>query len=319
MTMTDQPEVPAREIAEIKRDPIITTDPMEALLDTGKFEQMQRVAKAMADASLVPKHLQGHVSDCLLIVNQAIKRHMDPFDLAQVTHVVHGKLGYEGKAIAAWVNDSPRIVGSLNYSYDGEGINRRVRVGGLLVGEQAEREIFGTVEDWSTSNESWKKSPDQMLAYRGAREWARRHTPEIVLGIYTPDELEAGVGMDAKDITPKPQRADYNKPQLDAQNVVETKDGHIVKDEPEMAAPLYALISFFGEAIGNFGEAEFIPEFEKGLVAANAESVDAIRTYLDNNEVVCHLIPSEAFRKQFDYLRENSKSTVDHSQVAEER
>ena len=27
-----------------------------------------------------------------------------------------------------------------------------------------------------------------MLAYRGARQWARRHMPEVLLGIYTDDE-----------------------------------------------------------------------------------------------------------------------------------
>jgi hypothetical protein len=41
------------------------------------------------------------MANCFLVVNQAVRWNMDPFAVAQCVSVVHGKLCYEGKLIAA--------------------------------------------------------------------------------------------------------------------------------------------------------------------------------------------------------------------------
>ena len=165
------------------------------MLDVAQFELMQRVAASLAKSSFIPKHLktgdyEETFANVLLVVNQAQRWNMDPHQLAQHTFVVGGKLGYEGKVVAAIVNAQPRLTGKLNYTYSGEGDKRAVVVSGRLRGESKDREVDGTVEKWKTNNENWHKSRDQMLSYRGAREWARRHMPETILGIYSEDDLE---------------------------------------------------------------------------------------------------------------------------------
>src|SRR6202021_1462536 len=56
------------------------------------------------------------------------------------------------------------------------------------------------------ARDKWISMPESMLAYYGARVWARRHCPDIILGAYTPEEiLEDELGarsVGAKDITP---------------------------------------------------------------------------------------------------------------------
>ena len=76
----------------------------------------------------------------------------------------------------------------------------------VLVGDAEPREVIGTVAGWKTGNEQWKKNTDQMLAYRGAREWARRYMPEAILGIHADDELasNAPTNVTMRDITPPP-------------------------------------------------------------------------------------------------------------------
>lgn len=174
-------------------------DPVAVYLDSDIFGQLQRVAKLMASASLVPNHLRGEqkLGDCFLVAAQAFRWRMDPFAVAQATYVVSGKLGYEGKLIAGIVNASGKLAGSLNYEYSGEGDGRTVVVSGKIKGDDAPRTIKGDVAGWKTSNEQWKKNPDQILAYRGAREWARRHMPEVVLGIQADEEI----GMGASTVT----------------------------------------------------------------------------------------------------------------------
>lgn len=191
--MTEQviDEQPKQEVAVKKPDRIISVDTSDnqLILDTGKFEQAYRAAQLMASSTLVPKHLQGKPSDCFLVINQAMKWACDPFSLAQHTYIVHGKLGYEGKAVASAINTHPALGTRLNYAYAGEGKDREVTVTATLKNEARPREVKIKVKDVKTDNKQWDANPDQMLAYRGAREWARRHMPEAILGIYTDDEI----------------------------------------------------------------------------------------------------------------------------------
>lgn len=192
-------KLPARPLA------VDVSNPLSLYLDTGIYGQIMNVSEMMAKSALVPAHLRGKPSDCWLIVSQAMRWKMDPFAVAQHTFVTQGKLGYEGKLVAAVVNASGKLKTPLSYKYEGSGDARKVTVSGTIEGETTPREITGAVAGWKTSNEKWAKMPDQMLAYRGAREWARRHMPEAVLGVtQTDDELpQPHIGPDAaRDVTP---------------------------------------------------------------------------------------------------------------------
>jgi hypothetical protein len=165
-------------------------DPVALYMDTGIFEQLQRVAKLMSSSGLIPEHLRGKQADCFLVAAQAFRWRMDPFGVSQHTFVYKGKLGYEGKLIAAVVNTSSRLERPLSYEYSGSGVDRKVVVSGHLKGEDKPRTIDGTVKAWKTDNDKWASMADQMLSYRGAREWARRHMPEAVLGVSEREEIQ---------------------------------------------------------------------------------------------------------------------------------
>ena len=172
--------------AIVKFDP---NDPSQLYMQPTLFDQLQRVAKLLATSGAVPKHLQGNISDCAIVAAQAFRWKMDVFAVASSVYVLSGKLGYEGKLIAAVVNASPKLDKKLNYEYSGSGKQRKVIVFGTLKNEDEPRTIEGTVEQWMTPNKQWQTMPDQMLAYRGAREWARRHMPETLLGVHAEEEL----------------------------------------------------------------------------------------------------------------------------------
>jgi len=44
----------------------------------------------------------------------------------------------------------------------------------------------------------WQTQPDQQLMYHGVRVWARRHTPELMLGVYSPEEFDEPSSVPAK-------------------------------------------------------------------------------------------------------------------------
>lgn len=155
------------------------------------FKQMCQVSDMLAKASLTPKSLKGETeaatqANCLLVVEQSSRWGISPFAAMQCASVIHGKLMWEGKLVHGVL--AATLGTRLKYDYEGEGENMSVIVSGKFPDEDEPRTIKGTVKDWKTSQ--WVKSGyEQRLAYRGAREWARRHAPEVMLGVITDDEI----------------------------------------------------------------------------------------------------------------------------------
>jgi len=166
------------------------------LMDTARFEHLYRVAKMMSLTSLCPKHLQGKTAEegaanCFLVVQQARRWGFDPFAIMGETYVVGGKLAYQGKLVAAVVNARAGLrEGRLSFSFTGAGENRTIKIWGTLPGEDSPRDIEVILRNVKTANDMWTKDPDQKLVYTGAIKWARRHCPEIILGVVTDDDLE---------------------------------------------------------------------------------------------------------------------------------
>lgn len=152
--------------------------------------EAMRLAEMMSNARLVPQALQKSPADCLLVIEQASRWGMSPFAAAQSVSVIQGKLMFEGKLVAAVINASGNLQERLSYEYEGIGDDRTIIVSGLVKGEKKPRELSVKLKDAKTANKVWNTQPDQQLMYHGARVWARRHMPELMLGVYSPEEFE---------------------------------------------------------------------------------------------------------------------------------
>ena len=160
------------------------------LVPTG-MDQAVRLADMMAKGRLVPSHFHNQPGDCLMVIEQAMRWGMSPFAVAQSTSVIQGKLMFEGKLVAAAIQSSGILDGRLTFDYSGEGDARTITVGGMMRGETKPRTIEVRLKDARTSNKLWTAQPDQQLAYHGSRVWGRRHAPEVMLGVYSPEEMSA--------------------------------------------------------------------------------------------------------------------------------
>ena len=169
----------------------ITTTGGNSLVPHDMNGAMQ-LAQMMATSKLVPDHLQKSAGDCLLVIEQAMRWNMSPFAVAQCTSVINKKLMFEGKLVAAAVQTSGVLASRLKYTFAGDGNTRSITVIGELKGEVGEpRDITVRLADAKTTNPMWTKQPDQQLVYFASRAWARRHTPEVMLGVYSPEEFDA--------------------------------------------------------------------------------------------------------------------------------
>jgi hypothetical protein len=181
--------------------PVVDDTETMYIMDTARFDQAQRVALTMARSTLTPQHLtrdksgvftlEQVVANCFRIVNQALRWGMDPFAVMDETYFVQGRMGYQGKLVVAVVNTRAGLKSRLTATYEGAGDNRKVTVSGTFSGEMEPRTVEWTVAQGKTEgNAMWKKDPDQKLFYSAAMRWARRHCPEVVLGVSIVEDLE---------------------------------------------------------------------------------------------------------------------------------
>ena len=161
-----------------------------AALMPGNLREAMDLATMMAKSKLVPAALQSSPADCLLVIEQAARWGMSPFAVAQEVSVIQGKMMFSGKIVAAAIHTSGVLEGRLAYTYNGTAADLSVHVSGLLRGEAEPRAVDVTLASAKTNNQHWTKSPEQMLAYHAARVWARRHAPEVMLGVYAPEEFD---------------------------------------------------------------------------------------------------------------------------------
>jgi hypothetical protein len=176
-----------------------------------RFQNMVEVmefAKCMAIAeTAVPKHLRGNPGMCLAVCIQALEWRFSPFAVANKSYVVNDRIGYESQLVHAVIEQRAPIIGRLKHKFDGEDGQRRCIVTATL------RETGETLEYISPpfdkiqpkNSPLWKTKPDLQLYYNTSRDFCRAYFPDVLLGVYSQEELRDHVGPDnAKDVNDRP-------------------------------------------------------------------------------------------------------------------
>jgi RecT family len=202
---------------------IVAAQPVPFDVTPDLFTHFLRMADIMASATVsVPEHFRGKPGNCMAVIMQAHSWHMNPYAVAQKTHVTKsGLLGYEGQLVAAVVQSLAPIRNRPQYEFLGDwskvlgNIRKETGKGGgdyyvqnwapedeegcglivraTFLDETAPREVTIMMSQaWPRFSTQWATDPQQQICYLGIRKWARRHTPDVLLGVYTPEELRAG-------------------------------------------------------------------------------------------------------------------------------
>ena len=210
--MTEQTAV--AEVLDADFEPVADATSTTALvMDRESMENMMALAETMARAiATVPKHFQQNPSDCLAVVMQAMQWRMNPFAVAQKTHLVNGTLGYEAQLVIAVINSRAPIVGRMKFGWGGDWSKWKDKnckdptltatASAVLKGESEPTALTISMARVGVRNSpNWESDPQQQLAYLAAKKWARLHCPDVILGVYTPDELDGAPAI--RDVGPK--------------------------------------------------------------------------------------------------------------------
>ena len=191
----------------------------DIMMNEDIMARFERIASVMASSKFaVPKHLQGNTGDCLAIIMQSAQWQMDPFAVAQKTHQINGVLGYEAQLVNAVITNRAPITGRLNFEWYGDWTkingkedkswDKGIKVWATLKGEDSPREIDISMGQVGAVRNSplWVSDPRQQLAYLAIKRWSRLYTPDVILGVYTPDELMEREELDVTPAQPEVKR-----------------------------------------------------------------------------------------------------------------
>ena len=173
---------------------------------------------------------QNAAANCLIALNMANRMGYDPLMIMQNLHIIEGRPAWSSQFIIAAINTcgkfSPLRFEIMNHGMtDVEYIetyweNKKKQTRQIktqienvscvawaiekATGERIESAkidmVMAVKEGWYQKNGSkWQTMPDQMLRYRAAAFFGRIYAPEILMGIYSADEIR-----DFVDVTPEP-------------------------------------------------------------------------------------------------------------------
>lgn len=154
--------------------------------------EIMEFAKMMSLGGVtVPDHLRGQPGACLAICIQAFEWAMNPFAVASKSYVVSNRIGYEASLFQAVLLKRAPIKGRIKMTFDGAGPQRTCRVYATALDSDEVYEYVSpeTGKIKPKNSPLWVNDPDQQLFYFSVRSFARRHFPDVMMGVYTADEL----------------------------------------------------------------------------------------------------------------------------------
>jgi len=174
---------------------------MRTLADIMEF------AKSMAISDIgIRKHLRSNVGACFAICLQAFEWKLTPFAVANKSYLVNDQIAYEAQLLHAVILTRAPLAKRPKGEYSGEGPTRRLKIlfhctdGDIL---DYESPLFEKIQP--KNSPLWKSDPDQQLWYYSVRAGCRKNFPDVLLGVYTEDEISEEIGRGpgyARDVTP---------------------------------------------------------------------------------------------------------------------
>jgi hypothetical protein len=166
----------------------------------------------------VPIHCRGKPGVCFALAMQALEWGLPIMSVINKSYVPRNgdRIGYESQLIHAVIEKNAPIKGRLRFEILGEGDERRCKVWATFNGETTPHEYTsetlakmhpGHIEKdgkrFVRGSPLWDTRPEVQMFYDASRQWARLFCPDVLLGAYTPDELDNAEPIDVTPISTK--------------------------------------------------------------------------------------------------------------------
>lgn len=168
-----------------------TTGESGQVFAPAQFEHAQRIAKLLSSSDLVPNQYKGNIANTMVALEMAHRMNASPLMVMQNLHIIHGRPSWGSSFIIASLNSCGRF-GTLRFESTPtscKAVTTDKQSGTILEGPTVTMEM-AKLEGWSEKPGSkWKTMPELMLKYRAAAFFGRLYAPEIMMGLYSADEV----------------------------------------------------------------------------------------------------------------------------------
>ncbi len=242
-----------------------TTNAVSIYSDTTSFENAQRICKMLASSTLVPKEYQNNLPNTMIAYEMSVRTGMSVFMVMQNLDIIQGRPSWNSKYVIAALNSCGRFA-PLQFEYQDLG-DKTVEYNATVWNEKQKskqatsikihnrscmavsRNINGDVirgplvtiemavkEGWYTKSDSkWPTMPEVMLTYRAAKFFGNIYAPDVLMGMYSSDEV---TDIGHPPLNPaQPSPTNFSGPiQVLNDKIVNqnqnTHDAHVIEEEP---------------------------------------------------------------------------------------
>lgn len=161
-----------------------------------KWSLAVKMATSLAASTIVPKDFQGNANNTLVALELANRLQVSPLMVMQNLYVVYGRPSWSSQYIIGAINGSGKY--DFELQYDEKNDDKGKPYSCQCWTERNGRKVTGPVitmdmakaEGWvDKSGSKWKTMPQMMLRYRAASFFGRMNCPELIMGIYSREEV----------------------------------------------------------------------------------------------------------------------------------
>lgn len=164
-----------------------------------QFSAAMKMAMYLSKSTIIPKEFQGNEGNILIALEMSNRLGVGLMMVMQNLYVVNGRPSWSSQYIIAMINSSKKYKTELQYHMEGsdetlscyayaEDYSGHEVKGPTITIEMAKK------EGWYGKNGSkWPNMPEIMIKYRAASSFGRINCPDMIMGIYSTEEVVDGI------------------------------------------------------------------------------------------------------------------------------
>lgn len=180
-----------------KNEVAVTSNNLSIFESAEKWELATKMAASLAKSTIVPKEFQNNANNALIAIEMASRLRTSPLMVMQHLYVVYGRPSWSAQYVIAMINGSGKY--DMELQFEEKADDKGKPYSCMCWTEKDGRKVTGPVvtmdlakaEGWYDKNGSkWKTMPQMMLRYRAASFFGRMNCPDLMMGMYTREEVE---------------------------------------------------------------------------------------------------------------------------------
>lgn len=181
----------------MKNEVAVSNNNLSIFESAEKWKLATQMAASLAQSTIVPKEFQKNANNTLIAIEMASRLRTSPLMVMQHLYVVYGRPAWSAQYVIATINGSGKYDMELQFEEKNDAKGNPYSC--MCWTEKDGRKVTGPTitmdlakaEGWVNKNGSkWQTMPQMMLRYRAASFFGRMNCPDLMMGMYTREEVE---------------------------------------------------------------------------------------------------------------------------------